>query len=68
MGQVQQQQMEQIGSVGGTGGNLGVAGARGQPNPDFDGTNTGGAAGKALDGLSYITKTVTGTILGLEVN
>ncbi len=59
---------EQVGSVGGTGGNLGTAGARGLPNPDYDGTNLGGAAGNAIDGISYTTKTVTGTILGPEVN
>jgi len=59
---------QQGGSVGGTGGNLGAAGDRGLPNPDYDGTNIGGTAGKAIDGISYTTKTVTGTILGLEVN
>ena len=59
---------QQIGSVGGAGGNLGKAGSRGEPAPDFDGTNLGGVAGNAIDGISYTTKTVAGTITGPEVN
>ncbi len=58
---------QQYGSSGGAGGGLGQPGSRGLPNPDFDGTNLGGAAGNAIDGISYTTKTVSGTILGLEV-
>ncbi len=55
-------------STGGAGGNLGQAGARGTPNPDFDGTNLGGRAGYAIDGISYTTKVAAGTILGTEIN
>jgi len=58
----------QIGSVGGQGGALGNAGNRGLPNPDFDGTNLGGRAGYAIDGISYTTKVTAGTILGTEIN
>lgn len=58
----------QYGSVGGNGGNLGTAGSRGVPNPDFDGTNLGGRAGYAIDGISLTTKTVAGTIIGTEIN
>lgn len=59
---------QQYGSVGGNGGSLGQAGARGVPNPDFDGTNFGGAAGNAIDGSSYTTIVTTGSILGGQVN
>lgn len=59
---------QQYGSVGGNGGSLGQPGARGVPNPDYDGTNLGGAAGNAIDGISYTTKLTAGTILGPEVN
>jgi|TARA_R110000824_G_scaffold320236_1_gene507178 hypothetical protein len=59
---------DQTGSFGGAGGALGVAGNRGTPSPDFDGTNFGGAAGNAIDGISYTTKLTAGSILGLEVN
>jgi hypothetical protein len=58
----------QYGSVGGNGGSLGNAGDRGLPNPDFDGTNFGGAAGNAIDGSSYTTIITAGSILGGQVN
>lgn len=58
----------QYGSIGGDGGDLGQAGSPGVPWPGVDGTNSGGAAGNAIDGVSYITKNVAGTITGGEVN
>ena len=59
---------QQGGSYGGAGGSLGQAGAHGLPDPGTDNTNVGGAAGNAIDGLSYITKKTTGSILGPQVN
>lgn len=60
---------QQTGSYGGNGGNLGTAGSNGTPLQSSGGnTNTGGAAGNAIDGVSYVTKNVAGTITGGEVN
>lgn len=59
---------QQIGSYGGDGGDLGQAGDNGLPWPGTDGTNSGGAAGNAIDGVSYVTKSVAGTITGGEIN
>jgi hypothetical protein len=56
---------QQYGSVGGKGGDLGLAGANGVP---YQTKNAGGAAGNAIDGVSYVTKNVAGTISGGEVN
>jgi len=55
----------QYGSYGGAGGNLGLAGANGTP---YQTHNVGGAAGYAIDGVSYVTKKTAGTITGSEVN
>jgi len=60
---------QQTGSYGGNGGNLGSAGSNGTPLQSSGGnTNTGGAAGNAIDGVSYVTKKVAGTITGGEIN
>jgi len=56
---------QQTGSYGGNGGNLGSAGSNGTP---YQTHNVGGAAGYAIDGVSYITKKTAGTITGSEVN
>ena len=56
---------QQVGSYGGNGGNLGSAGSNGTP---YQTHNVGGAAGYAIDGVSYITKKTAGTITGSEVN
>lgn len=50
-------------SPGGAGGGPGLAGANA---PVLGGT--GGAAGAAIDGLSYVTKTGTGDIRGGQIN
>lgn len=51
--------------LGGTGGGPATAGINGSGG---SATTTPGAAGKAIDGVSYVTKTGTGDILGVEVN
>jgi len=56
---------QQYGSYGGAGGNLGSAGSNGTP---YQTHNVGGAAGYAIDGVSYMTKKLAGTITGSEVN
>lgn len=56
---------KQYGSYGGDGGDLGQAGSNGTP---YQTHNVGGAAGSAIDGVSYVTKKTAGTITGSEVN
>jgi hypothetical protein len=52
---------------GGTGGAPGQAGATGQFNSDLN-PGSGGAAGKAIDGVSFCKKQGTGDIRGSQVN
>jgi len=56
----------QRGGQGGTGGAPGVAGAAGVA-ADY-GSSAGGAAGRAIDGDSYITLTAAGDIRGPRIN
>ena len=53
---------------GGTGGNIGFAGAKGANQASHTGAN-GGAVGKAIDGVSYVTQSGTpASLLGGQVN
>lgn len=52
---------------GGTGGGPGLAGAAGEFNSDLN-RGLGGAAGTAIDGVSYTLKTGTGDIRGGQTN
>jgi len=53
---------------GGTGGNIGLAGAKGANQSPHTGAN-GGAAGRAIDGASYVTQSGTpASLLGGQVN
>lgn len=58
--------------LGGAGGNLGQAGAAGGYNPGGNSgekqPGTGGAAGNAIDGVSWAVKTGTGDIRGAQIN
>ena len=54
---------------GGAGGSPGQAGSAGYNAGQWqDDVGSGGAAGKAIDGVSYCKKTGTGDVLGTEVN
>jgi hypothetical protein len=56
--------------AGGNGGGLGTAGSNGSTGDHLvsQAATAGGAAGYSIDGTSYCTISVTGTILGSQVN